>query len=113
VIESLATSATHRSFARVGHYLPPGEDPEVVEVSVIVDLAIEAVDGYGQLVADVDTADFRLPFEGERGGRMIVDGYDDLEWRLLDRQSDDGFVVTWKIDRVPEADHKVQEAIDV
>jgi hypothetical protein len=110
VIEHLATSTAFRAFARRGEYIPPGEDPEAVEVSVIVDLAIEAYDEYGRLLADVDVADFLHPASVEKGGRLTVEGYDDVEWELLARLSDDGEAVRYKIDRIiPEPEEPEPE----
>lgn len=101
MIELFASNATFIAFAREGLYLPPG-GAEWVEVKVILDLSIEAYDQYGQLIIDTDEADFRSADNAilRKDGLLQVVGYDGKQWRLLSRRRDDGFIVTWAIERV-------------
>lgn len=101
MFESFVSNATFGAFAKTGSYTPPGVGAEPVEIRVILDLAIEAYDQYGQLVIDYDSADFQSEKNAilRKGGVLTVAGYDGLHWRLLSRRKDDGFICTWAIER--------------
>jgi hypothetical protein len=112
MIEHLVTDAAFRAFERNGIYLAP-DGSEWVEIKVVLDLSIESYDQYGQLIIDTDTADFRSSQNAilRKGGRLQVVGYDGKEWRLLSRRSDDGFIVTWAIERVDLTPTKELQAL--
>lgn len=91
--------AAFMAMARPGIYTPPGPDPEEVEVSVVVDLAIEVYDG--RVIVSRDTADFRLDqVSPEPGGKLSdVEGYDGMEFEITKRETDDGILVTVFMER--------------
>lgn len=101
MIESIASIATFSAFARNGEYLAPDEGAEWVEVRVILDLSIEAYDQYGKLIIDTDEADFPSGLNTvlRKNGTLRVAGYDGMQWRLLSRREDDGYIVKWAIQR--------------
>lgn len=101
MIEDLISMAAFGAFRRSGTYTPPTDGAASVEVEVILDLAIEAFDSYGQLIGHIDTADFRLDqVQPEKGGTLSgVEGYDGIEWEIVTRGEDDGILVTMHLDR--------------
>ena len=99
MIELSTSIAAFGPFAKKGTYLPPGAGAEEVEVRVILDLDIEIFDG--RAVSHVDAGDFLIKeIVPEKGGVLSqVKGFDWMEWEILSRQEDDGFVVTMHMDR--------------
>ena len=100
-MDSFLADITHGTFAKPGTYTPPGVGAVSVGVDVIVDLAIDSFNDYGQLIGNVDTAEFKISQAvPEKGGTLSdVEGFNGMEWEIIKREDDDGILVIVHLDR--------------
>lgn len=68
---------------------------------MVADIGIERYNEYNELIYDVDTVDFlNGTVDAKKYGELTIAGFDGKKWRLLSREMDDGFVTTWKMERI-------------